>query len=207
MNLLFYSFRRKLELFPCFSLVDISKHFIDFDSNRLVEWQARGYIKKIRNGFYIWDDFNEEITNWWGVSHKCYSPSYVSLQTALSVYGFIPEGVFSITAISTSKTYSFQSHSLHFKYHHIKSSLFWGYIVMNAPNGLPYCIATPEKAMLDFLYFNEALVAPEDFEAMRFNKYVMKEQLDQKKFKQYAELFRGKRFNFRSLQFLNWLYA
>jgi len=207
MNLLFYQFKLKLEHFPCFSLVDIRKHFPDFDSKRLLDWTKKMYIKKIRNGFYIWDDFNEEITNWWAVSHKCYSPSYISMQSALSAYGFIPEGVFSITAISTSKTYSFKSHSLHFEYHHIKSSLFWGYTLMKANNGLPYCLASPEKAILDFLYFNEALAVPADFEAMRFNKYAMKEQLNKKKFKQYAELYCGKRFNTRSLQFLNWLYA
>lgn len=207
MNLLFYHFKRSLEHFRCFSLVDIKKHFPNFDSKRLVEWQAKGYIQKIRNGYYIWDDFEDEFTNWLAVSHKCYKPSYISLQTALSVYGFIPEGVFSIMAISSAKTYAFQYRAMTFSYRNIQTGLFWGYTIVKAPNGLPFCLATPEKAMLDFLYFNQSAKGPKDFDAMRFNKTMIKEKLKKKRFKECAALFGGKQFQFRCQEFLNWVYA
>ena len=172
-----------------------------------MEWQKKGYIKKVRNGYYIWEDFQDEIMNWWSISHKCYKPSYISLQSALSFYGFIPEGVFSITAISTAKTFSFELSTLKFNYRHVKDQLFWGYEVFKASNGLPYCMATPEKAILDILYLNESMSTFVDFDEMRFNKDEINKKINKNTFKQYILLFGGSRFKLRSLQFIKWLDA
>jgi len=207
LNILFNQFRRVLYVFPCFSLNDIYKHFSNFDNKRLVEWQKKGYLKKVRNGFYTWDDFQDEIINWWSISHKCYKPSYISLESALSFYGFIPEGVFSITGISTAKTFSFEHASLKFNYRHLKDQLFWGYEVFKASNGLPYCMATPEKAILDILYLNQSISTFVDFDEMRFNKDEINKKINKNTFKQYILLFGGSRFKLRSLLFIKWLNA
>ena len=207
LNILFNQFRRAIHVFSCFSLNDIHKHFPYFDNKRLVEWQKKGYIKKVRNGYYIWEDFQDEIINCWSISHKCYKPSYISLQSALSFYSFNPEGVFSITAISTAKTFSFEHADLKFDYRHVKDQLFWGYEVIKSPNGMPYCIATPEKAILDTLYLNESISSYADFDEMRFNKDEINKKINKNTFQQYSLLFGGHRFKLRSLQFIKWLDA
>ena len=45
------------------------------------------------------------------VANKIYSPSYISLETALSYYGLIPESVYALTSVSTRKTISFNKAS------------------------------------------------------------------------------------------------
>ena len=59
---------------------------------------ASGLFLKLRNGFYILKDSNP---NHYFIANKLYQPSYVSLETALSHYGVIPETVYATTSITT----------------------------------------------------------------------------------------------------------
>ena len=52
----FLEFRKALTAFPVFSYSDIRKVAPGFDRRRLVEWQAKNYIKKIRNGYYFFQE-------------------------------------------------------------------------------------------------------------------------------------------------------
>ena len=77
--------------------------------------------------------------------------SYVSLEYALSFYGFLAEQVYTVTYITTQKTRKFQNNLFSFSYRNIKPALYWGY--MKRPFGdLSYQMASPAKAMFDFLY-------------------------------------------------------
>jgi hypothetical protein len=46
-------FHDAMNAFPVFSIREIEKHFPGFDSRRLVEWQEKGYIQKLRNRYYF----------------------------------------------------------------------------------------------------------------------------------------------------------
>jgi hypothetical protein len=54
----YLEFERSLREFPVFSIKDIKKRYSDFDNRRLVEWQQKGYIQKIRREYYC---FQEKI--------------------------------------------------------------------------------------------------------------------------------------------------
>ncbi len=54
--MLYNEFKTKLSDFLVFSLNDIRKFELKFDRRRLNEWQNKGYIKKLRRGFYIFAD-------------------------------------------------------------------------------------------------------------------------------------------------------
>jgi predicted transcriptional regulator of viral defense system len=97
-----------------------------------------------------------------------YSPSYVSFETALSYYGLIPEGVYSITSAATKKTTSFKSPTANFIYHRIKPQLYFGYRLASQ-GGQGYKVADPEKAVLDYLYLHPEIVREADFQEWRFN--------------------------------------
>lgn len=65
--------------------------------NALTRWQKKGYLKKIRSGFYRLT--NRPIkgeADLFFIANRIYTPSYISLQPALRWYNFIPEGVFTI---------------------------------------------------------------------------------------------------------------
>jgi len=82
------------------------------------------------------------------------SPSYLSLEYALSKYGIIPEAVFAITSITTKSTRSYQSSLTSFYYRNLKTELFTGFTENNFGKQ-KIRIATPAKALFDFLYLKK----------------------------------------------------
>ena len=149
-------FRERLHWLKLFSLTDIRKVFPSFDSRRLVEWQNKGYIKKVINRWYVFTDIpaEEHLLLW--TSNRIYHPSYISMETALSYYGLIPEAVYTTTAVSTLKTKLFDTPLGAFSYRHLKPALFFGYQLLNW-KGFPIKMAEPEKVILDYFYLNPQL--------------------------------------------------
>lgn len=193
-------FTQTFREFPVFSTSEIEKRYPGFERENLQNWQKKGYLRRIRNGWYGLSDGVRSLADLYFVSNKIYAPSYISLESALAHYGWIPEGVFLVTAITTLKTANFDTVVGHFRYSSVKPSLFFGYKILTE-NGRGIKIAEPEKALLDFLYFHPELREPEDFEAFRLNLFQMKASLDLKKTQDYASLFDSKTLNARLLTF------
>jgi predicted transcriptional regulator of viral defense system len=164
----FLEFRDKMKAFPGFSTREIEKHFPRFDSRRLVEWQEKGYIRKLRNRYYHFSDQKIDEPYLYYTANGLYRPSYVSLESALSRYGFIPEGVFQITSCTTLKTNSFSTPVGNFSYRSIKPELFFGYQLVQW-NIHRYTIANPEKTLIDYLYLHHDVNSTADLEALRLN--------------------------------------
>ncbi|TVQ10407.1 MAG: hypothetical protein EA364_12530 [Balneolaceae bacterium] len=164
----YIEFREKLKAFPLFSIQEIEKHFPGFDGRRLVEWQEKDYIQKLRNRYYHFSDQKIDEPFLYYTANGLYRPSYVSMETALSRYGFIPEGVFQITSCTTLKTNSFSTPVGTFSYRHIKPALFFGYH-LEQWNNRSYAIAEPEKTIIDYLYLHHEVKETDDLDALRFN--------------------------------------
>jgi predicted transcriptional regulator of viral defense system len=182
------TFREALLPLGVFSTRDVLKLFPDFDKRRLFEWQQKGYITRLVNRWYLFAELplNELLT--YRISNCIYQPSYVSLESALSYYGIIPEGVYSQQAISTRKTNSFQTPLGHFNYRNLQPAFFFGYRILYYGE-LPISMATPEKAILDFLYLRSDLHSRKDLEAMRFNYEFLVNEIDWKLLQKYAQVF------------------
>src|SRR3989338_6477780 len=58
---------------------------------------ASGLFVKLRNNFYMLKDSNPSH---YFIANKLYQPSYISLESALSYYGIIPETVYCITSVT-----------------------------------------------------------------------------------------------------------
>lgn len=173
---------------PAFSVREVEQLYPGFERENLVNWQKKGHILRVRNGWYsVKGRIATEEQLYW-VANKIYSPSYVSLETALSYYGWIPEAVFTITSISTRKTQVFDTPVGHFRYSSMKPSLFFGYRLLK-PDGYGTKIADPEKALLDFLYLRPKIRTKDDFEALRLNLDQMQHDIDWEKFDAYCALF------------------
>jgi predicted transcriptional regulator of viral defense system len=108
-----------------------------------------GLFLRLKNGLYMLKTSRARLEE---ISNILYSPSYLSLEFALSHYNLIPETVYSITAITTKPTREFEVGGIAFTYHTIKKSAFTGYSLVDKDNQ-PYLMADPEKALVDYLYF------------------------------------------------------
>ncbi len=178
-----------------FTANDVKKIDTQFHVSRLTEWQKKKYILKVKRGKYIFIS-NDSLylgERYSIISNQIYEPSYVSLETALSRYNLIPEGVFTTTAVSTRKTTRFQTPVGSFSYRHISPNLFWGYEIRKV-NGQKALFASIEKTVLDYLYLNPFMVQDADFYEWRFNAEEFLEKVDMKKFKEYAKRYKQIRF-------------
>ena len=88
----------------------------------------------------------------YSIANRLYQPSYVSLETALSHYGIIPEVVYAVTSVTTKPTREFKTPKSVFSYQRIKKSVFAGYSPVTI-EGHVVLLARPEKALADYLYF------------------------------------------------------
>ncbi len=124
-------FRKALFDFPVFSLKDIKKLFPNFDNRKLVEWQNKNYIIKLRREYYCFEERKRDESFHYIVANKIYTSSYISMESALSFYSFIPEGVFVTTNVSTRNTTKHNTPLGDFNYYHIKTKLFFGYKIIH----------------------------------------------------------------------------
>jgi len=183
--------RKKIKT-PSFSLQDLRLAGAKVFDYQFSQWQKQGHIIKIKNGLYIFKDQIKNIAPE-EIAGKIYSPSYISLEKALSIYGIIPEIVYSLTSVTSKTTREFKNQMGHFSYRHIKPSLFFGYKEIKATTG-KYLLAEPEKALLDFIYLNqEKIKNNRDIESFRFKKEIIKKDLSLSKIEEYLKSYKNKK--------------
>lgn len=115
----------------------------------LERYTKRKFLSRLKNGLYV---FAENRPSLWALANKIYSPSYISLETALSYYGIIPETVYAITSVTSKITRSFAVEDNAFLYKKIKREAFTGYQPVAAGKETVF-VAEKEKALADYLYF------------------------------------------------------
>lgn len=123
--------------------------------NQLTRWQKRGLIIRLKRGIYALNKRDRKVNpSRFFLANQLLWPSYVSLESALSYYGLIPEAVADVTSVSTKKTSRFTNSAGRFIYQRVKPEAFRGYRSYKDEAGLECLIAEPEKAVVDFLYLN-----------------------------------------------------
>jgi hypothetical protein len=177
---------------PVFSKNDILLAGGKIYDYQLTRWVKKGYLLKLKNSIYAFNKDYEKIKGE-EVATALYQPSYLSLESALSSYGFIPEMVYAYVSVTAKINRTFDNKFGHFIYRHVKSELFWGYREVRTGAGR-YLIAEPEKALLDYLYLNLSKINSEsDFENLRFNEDRIGETLNREKFLRYLLAFKIKK--------------
>jgi len=182
----YVEFRQKMISFPVFSVQEIEKQFPGFDTRRLVEWQDKGYLQRLRNRYYCFTDKEVDEQFLYYSANQIYRPSYVSLESALAYYGFIPEGVFQILSCSTLKNQKFETPRGTFIYFHLKSAMYFGYRLVSWQQH-QYALAEPEKALIDYLYLRPEIKHIEDIETLRWNILSINEKVDREKLNDYEK--------------------
>lgn len=142
---------------------------------RLSRWVNEGKIVQLRRKRYLLaEEFRRKEASIDYISNYLYRPSYISLRTALEIYGLIPEAVKIQECITTKKTAEWKTPIGIFKYYAIKMERFWGYQIYpeNSGKSLPeqqqFLLAEPEKTLLDLFYLMKGEWTEERIYEMRF---------------------------------------
>lgn len=190
---------------PAFTVREVELRFPGFDDRQLHYWQGKGWVRPLRRPFYRILDRPWTLHERQAVANMIYAPSYISLESALSHYGFIPEGVFHLTSITSRHTRSFELDGITHSYRSVRPSWFFGYAILEQ-GGVPVRMAEPEKALLDMLHLNPALLAPEDFDGLRLDPTGIKETIRPLVFQDYMALSTNKALISRARTFQRWLH-
>ena len=126
------------------------------------------------------------------MSNKIYSPSYISLHSALAFYGIIPEAIVQTTAVSSFKKANFENVFGSFSYQQILSELMFGYEQKPFLNKQSLFFASPEKAILDLLYLYPFYNNEQEMRELRFDEEFMQEDLNIERLNEFTERFQSK---------------
>jgi len=133
-----------------FTLDDILKIF-EIRSNTakslLKRLKKRNIISSLTKGKYQFL-MARKIPEDFLVANFLYSPSYVSLESALSYYGIIDQFPYQITSVTFKKNKTIETENKKFSFNHIKENLFTDY--KKTQEG--YLIASLQKAVFDLIY-------------------------------------------------------
>ena len=182
----FLSFRNLLYPQGCFNINQVLLWEKDFDRNNLTRWCRKGLLVKLRNEYYAFPEYRQVPGFSRYVANRIYNPSYISLHSALSFYGMIPEEVVQLTSVTTLKTARFENDFGSFHYQNVKESLYFGYDIKMLPDGRGVLMATPEKALLDLLYLNPFYTTEQDMEELRLDEDYLANELDAGRLADYA---------------------
>lgn len=111
-----------------------------------------GQLLHIRRGLYL--DGSETPFSLKTLANIVAGPSYVSFESALAYYGFIPERVLNITSAiyGKNKHKKFETPVGSFLYRHVPEAVYFMEYRRLEEDGHPFLIATAEKAICDTLY-------------------------------------------------------
>lgn len=178
-----------------FSLRDIENLFpeekLKTIKNNLTRWVKENKFLHLKRNLYefIEPGLSSDIPDVY-VANRLYSPSYVSLETALSIYSLIPDVAMQVTSVTTLPTREFKNRYGLFIYRSCQKRAFTGYKLMEY-EGTKILIADKEKALVDFIYFSFRKNDNINFEEDRFNKDELK-KLNWNKLLKYGKLFNNK---------------
>jgi predicted transcriptional regulator of viral defense system len=170
-----------------FSLQDLKIQGCHVSSLQLTRWVDKGYLIKLKNGVYLFADRKEQTLKEY-IAFSIYQSSYISLEWALSLYGMIPEVVYSVTSVTSRTSRKYENAMGVFIYRHLKNNLFFGYTKINK-NGQVYLLAEREKALLDYIYLNSHKIKNiDDVEELRLNSNALK-KISKTKIKKYSKFY------------------
>ena len=118
---------------------------------------ASGEILRVGRGLYCLEKrFLKSKLNPLVFASLIYGPSYLSMECALSYWGWIPEAVYTFTSASTLRSKDFRSPFGLFSYRRVPQRCFFaGVERIESEAGGSFLMASPLKALADYVYLNK----------------------------------------------------
>lgn len=198
----FLEFKNQLFDLACFTIDQVYAWQPDFDRNNLTRWTKKGYLIRLRQGYFAFSEYKQRPDYALYFANRIYRPSYISLHTALSFYGMIPEAVLQITSITSLKTESFKNDFGEYSYKSVKENLMFGYDLKPMIDHRTLQFATPEKALLDLFYLYPFYDSEQELEELRLDEQYMHDDLNMDLLMEYCANFKNRALDHRVKLFL-----
>lgn len=193
----FLEFKERLFPLACFNINQVLAWQPGFDRNNITRWIKKGYLIRLRQGLYAFAEYKHHTGYALYFANRMYSPSYISLHSALAFYGLIPESVVQITSVSSLKTISFANDFGEYSYKTVKENLIFGYDLKPMADNRSLKMATPEKAMVDLLYLYPFYDNIAEMEELRFDGDYLQNEFNWSRLAEYASIVGSKALDHR----------
>ena len=122
-------------------------------ANKKVTWlEKQGVIIRLKRGLYVINpECSGKTLSSELIANHLYTPSYISMSTALRYYGLIPEAVYVHQSMTVKHSRSFQTPVGYYDYKHISKEAFPIGIRSIYKDNYAFLIASPEKALCDLI--------------------------------------------------------
>ena len=188
----YIEFKEKMFDLACFSNDQVYSWRPDFDRNNLSRWIKKGLLIRLRQGYFTFPEYKGKPDYAWYFANRMYRPSYISLHTALSFHGIIPESVIQITSVTSLKTAYFVNPFGEYSYKTIKKEMMSGYVLKTLSDGRTLQIADPEKALSDLLYLYPEYSTTQDMLDLRLDEEYLQNDLKMDLLHEYISEFKSK---------------
>ena len=122
-------------------------------ANKKVTWlEKQGYIIRLKRGLYVVNpELSRKTLSSELIANHLYTPSYISMSTALRYYGLIPEAVYVNQSMTVKHSRSFQTPVGSYEYKYISREVFSIGVRSMYKDDHAFLIASPEKALCDLI--------------------------------------------------------
>lgn len=193
----FIEFKDRMFDLACFNVYQVFAWQPDFDRNNITRWVKKGYLVRLRQGYYAFPEYKGKPDYSFYFANRIYKPSYISLHTALSFYGVIPEAVVQIASVTSLKTTSFTNDFGEYSYNTVKENMMFGYDLKPMADNRAIQFATPEKALLDLLYLYPFYGNEQEMEELRLDDDYLHDDLNIELLMEYSSKFQIKALDLR----------
>ncbi|HBG26199.1 MAG: hypothetical protein A2Y10_03960 [Planctomycetes bacterium GWF2_41_51] len=116
---------------------------------------AGNEVIHVRRGLYcLAPKYQKKNINLYALAQHIYGPSYISLESALSYHGWIPEAVYTVTSVSFGKSKEFKTPLGIFSFNRVPQKVFYSGVdrLTDESSGDVFLMAGPIKALADYVY-------------------------------------------------------
>ena len=114
--------------------------------------EQKEYVIRLKRGLYV---VNPEVSrvplSLELIANQLYTPSYVSMSSALRYYGLIPETVYTMQSMTVKHSRSFDTPVGHFDYTCMNREAFHIGVTIINKQTYTFLMASPEKALCDLI--------------------------------------------------------
>ena len=122
-------------------------------ADKKVTWlEKQGIIIRLKRGLYVINpEYSGKTLSSELIANHLYTPSYISMSTALRYYGLIPEAVYVHQSMTVKHSRSFQTPVGSYDYKYISREAFSIGVRSMHKGDYAFLIASPEKALCDLI--------------------------------------------------------
>ncbi len=114
---------------------------------------AEGLLIRLKRGLYcVNGEVSQKKPHAFELAQLIYGPSFISLESALSYHGLIPEAVYTTTSVTIKRKKTFHTPLGEFDFHKVPKKNFLVGVERIADGKAIFFIASPWRALTDYVY-------------------------------------------------------